>query len=136
MATVDDLVGEIEGIPSYLDESKKLVSDIEALKIAQSITIGTKVQLLKCISVPEATRLQAAIALVGWSAEERSKLSTAVDVAVSNSTPTKRPRRCSQQCPTWELYPTEADYELFGDCLLYTSPSPRDGLLSRMPSSA
>ena len=26
-----------------------------------------------------------------------------------------------------------ADYE---NCLLYTSPSPRDGLLSRMPSSA
>ena len=25
---------------------------------------------------------------------------------------------------------------LFEDCLLYTSPSPRDGLLSRMPSSA
>ena len=24
----------------------------------------------------------------------------------------------------------------FADCLLYTSPSPRDGLLSRMPSSA
>ena len=24
----------------------------------------------------------------------------------------------------------------FGVCLLYTSPSPRDGLLSRMPSSA
>ena len=27
-------------------------------------------------------------------------------------------------------------YELPPDCLLYTSPSPRDGLLSRMPSSA
>ena len=26
--------------------------------------------------------------------------------------------------------------ERIGDCLLYTSPSPRDGLLSRMPSSA
>ena len=26
--------------------------------------------------------------------------------------------------------------EVGGDCLLYTSPSPRDGLLSRMPSSA
>eukprot|EP01016_Furgasonia_blochmanni_P000623 TRINITY_DN10173_c0_g1_i1.p1 TRINITY_DN10173_c0_g1~~TRINITY_DN10173_c0_g1_i1.p1 ORF type:complete len:105 (+),score=8.52 TRINITY_DN10173_c0_g1_i1:66-380(+) len=25
---------------------------------------------------------------------------------------------------------------IFSDCLLYTSPSPRDGLLSRMPSSA
>ena len=31
------------------------------------------------------------------------------------------------------------NYSLIGhvlDCLLYTSPSPRDGLLSRMPSSA
>ena len=27
-------------------------------------------------------------------------------------------------------------YALFDICLLYTSPSPRDGLLSRMPSSA
>ena len=26
--------------------------------------------------------------------------------------------------------------DLFYSCLLYTSPSPRDGLLSRMPSSA
>ena len=26
--------------------------------------------------------------------------------------------------------------DICGDCLLYTSPSPRDGLLSRMPSSA
>ena len=26
--------------------------------------------------------------------------------------------------------------DLFSHCLLYTSPSPRDGLLSRMPSSA
>ena len=27
-------------------------------------------------------------------------------------------------------------YNRFKSCLLYTSPSPRDGLLSRMPSSA
>ena len=27
-------------------------------------------------------------------------------------------------------------YDLVTPCLLYTSPSPRDGLLSRMPSSA
>ena len=27
-------------------------------------------------------------------------------------------------------------WEQFQSCLLYTSPSPRDGLLSRMPSSA
>ena len=30
----------------------------------------------------------------------------------------------------------KVEAELFLDCLLYTSPSPRDGLLSRMPSSA
>ena len=29
-----------------------------------------------------------------------------------------------------------AVYDEYWDCLLYTSPSPRDGLLSRMPSSA
>ena len=32
-----------------------------------------------------------------------------------------------------ELYPDKPIYDI---CLLYTSPSPRDGLLSRMPSSA
>ena len=28
------------------------------------------------------------------------------------------------------------EYGINNNCLLYTSPSPRDGLLSRMPSSA
>ena len=31
---------------------------------------------------------------------------------------------------------TEKTKQPYGICLLYTSPSPRDGLLSRMPSSA
>ena len=35
---------------------------------------------------------------------------------------------------TWVIGKNE--YQLFKGCLLYTSPSPRDGLLSRMPSSA
>ena len=30
----------------------------------------------------------------------------------------------------------DADGIILRSCLLYTSPSPRDGLLSRMPSSA
>ena len=33
-------------------------------------------------------------------------------------------------------YRTIAAGDSYNDCLLYTSPSPRDGLLSRMPSSA
>ena len=32
--------------------------------------------------------------------------------------------------------PKNQKLELIISCLLYTSPSPRDGLLSRMPSSA
>ena len=32
--------------------------------------------------------------------------------------------------------PANPDLAQSYDCLLYTSPSPRDGLLSRMPSSA
>ena len=36
------------------------------------------------------------------------------------------------------MAPTTATFEedQYENCLLYTSPSPRDGLLSRMPSSA
>ena len=42
--------------------------------------------------------------------------------------------------PVWDEYTVIVD-GIFGvglsrDCLLYTSPSPRDALLSRMPSSA
>ena len=44
----------------------------------------------------------------------------------------------------WEVYVPDPDVEealavddaQIAACLLYTSPSPRDGLLSRMPSSA
>ena len=35
-----------------------------------------------------------------------------------------------------EFIQTNFDSALVKTCLLYTSPSPRDGLLSRMPSSA
>ena len=52
-----------------------------------------------------------------------------------------RPEQC-----VWNAYPIQTvavverclnlNILLLRDCLLYTSPSPRDGLLSRMPSSA
>ena len=42
------------------------------------------------------------------------------------------------QCAKWidEMQLQECRENKDIDCLLYTSPSPRDGLLSRMPSSA
>ena len=39
-------------------------------------------------------------------------------------------------CVDAALASVGADVEVIVLCLLYTSPSPRDGLLSRMPSSA
>ena len=38
--------------------------------------------------------------------------------------------------PVRQFHKKEKWYEKYVNCLLYTSPSPRDGLLSRMPSSA
>ena len=46
---------------------------------------------------------------------------------------------CSEEAMQLELVqngPMSVCFEVYGDCLLYTSPSPRDATLSRMPSSA
>ena len=56
----------------------------------------------------------------------------------------KRARQMTQDHPNdpWAWFAlsgtqiSHLDSDQEGDCLLYTSPSPRDGLLSRMPSSA
>ena len=39
-------------------------------------------------------------------------------------------------CPDHPAFMTFDDLDISGSCLLYTSPSPRDATLSRMPSSA
>ena len=44
--------------------------------------------------------------------------------------------RVIQQVQPDEIYNLAAQSHVAVSCLLYTSPSPRDGLLSRMPSSA
>ena len=38
--------------------------------------------------------------------------------------------------PTQTVATGSGVFNVYNGCLLYTSPSPRDGLLSRMPSSA
>ena len=50
---------------------------------------------------------------------------------------TKEPMKLSNQQKHYSGIPLVAsNMDGVGTCLLYTSPSPRDGLLSRMPSSA
>ena len=41
-----------------------------------------------------------------------------------------------EEKPMWRPKPPKKEREPFFDCLLYTSPSPRDLSTSRMPSSA
>ena len=55
--------------------------------------------------------------------------------------PTKRKIYCVLRSPhvdkdSREHFETRTHRRIIDICLLYTSPSPRDGLLSRMPSSA
>ena len=45
-------------------------------------------------------------------------------------------RMLAQEAVSWNLRLFFMDKASDYPCLLYTSPSPRDGLLSRMPSSA
>ena len=42
----------------------------------------------------------------------------------------------SIDCKAVRIFAYSSTREQSNNCLLYTSPSPRDGLLSRMPSSA
>ena len=58
-----------------------------------------------------------------------------------NNGPDKPHRKCARIVgDTMGKYHPHGDSSIYGAlvniCLLYTSPSPRDGLLSRMPSSA
>ena len=100
---------------------------------------------LKCESVGRKVTLPAA-ALIGngwkarvWAAYEithngqpiaRATMQKIVNVAVS----TQRYRDAQAKVNRVRNF-AKSDIQLKG-CLLYTSPSPRDGLLSRMPSSA
>ena len=60
--------------------------------------------------------------------EIRAQADAALEQAEANFNETYYPSRNKQDY--------ESDIGERGICLLYTSPSPRDGLLSRMPSSA
>ena len=73
------------------------------------------------------------------------KLQTGIEKDIKKPSPRFKSHTLEKGVPayledywTWHLVPEFKDFVFNSPyaCLLYTSPSPRDGLLSRMPSSA
>ena len=84
--------------------------------------------------VESLTELQAKLVSAGaWTAENREGLSTALDHSrrVYSKLIDEAPAHREEMQKLRSTLLTN-----FRDCLLYTSPSPRDATLSRMPSSA
>ena len=78
-------------------------------------------------------------ALTGTIPEEFSALtglSMSLNLAVNSLRGDVKPLRTLTSLLSLELQDNRLNGTLAPLCLLYTSPSPRDGLLSRMPSSA
>ena len=111
------LVQEIEEIysPAYLTESAKLVGDTTELQKAQATTIGAKIRMLTSLGLPQATLLKVTISNTGCNSATYAWLSDVVDETVAKNALPKMFKRCTQRCMTWELYPTEKDWELLGD---------------------
>ena len=74
--------------------------------------------------------------LTTYFSESHSKKHTDSDVKEVEAMFQKKKLENKRAAKGDSYYYSCVDSPLIGDCLLYTSPSPRDGLLSRMPSSA
>ena len=66
----------------------------------------------------------------------RNKLTCLVRIARKHYHDNKLDKARSNLKQTWKIVNEVISRRVAKSCLLYTSPSPRDGLLSRMPSSA
>ena len=108
---VNDLGGAVDGTGGSETMAQQVVKEIEAMG-GEAIANGANV-----------TKMDEVEAMVAETIARFGK----VDILVNNAG-ILRDKSYSKM--------TMDDFKLVVDCLLYTSPSPRDGLLSRMPSSA
>ena len=106
--TAARLRAEFDAIPTFLAESEKLTGDASKLKHAQAVAMDAKLKNLKSLSIEEATSMKQSVRAVGWQKDDVDRLSSSVGEAV-RATTSKKGRRDSQQCPSWELYPTQED---------------------------
>ena len=85
MAGVDALLEEIDGIPEYLKESKKLMGNVDELQKAPAITIAAKIQTLEAVSLKDATRLKKSLQSLHLTNGDSLKLPGLIDDAGSTS---------------------------------------------------
>ena len=110
------LRAEFDAIPTFLAESEKLTGDASKLKRAPAVAMDAKLKNLKAMSIEEATGMKQSIRNVGWEKVDVDRLSSSVDEAVRKSAAmSKKARRDSQHCLTWELYPTQEDWDFMSD---------------------
>src|SRR5664279_5550452 len=105
------------------------VINIAGKSFGDSLIIGTQVLKLKESAVePAKDRLILTIA---------PKVTSNDHEASSSQAKPRDPKYTQPRwCPTGLNKTHKRKLQWLRNCLLYTSPSPRDGLLSRMPSSA
>ena len=126
---------EIGGSTSaYLDLKTPYTDDFDLRLLHEASSnlsqIDSKSDLKVVVNSIEAMRFDSENGNVGIGAPNPAKLLT----LSSNDQPTIRLTN-ERNDTNWDVDDLLGSLEFYS-CLLYTSPSPRDGLLSRMPSSA
>ena len=134
------IIHDINARATFLCEVSARAGLSDGVLAGQVNQVLRRIGELKELEVADATEITSAINTCGgpWTDSDRQAMVNAVANAMANSDVARAPkrRRMLQQCQTYENYIKASTYEILKDCLLYTSPSPRDRTRSRMPSSA
>ena len=148
----DDIAGRQEGPmqlisvdtnPDRKDTAKliKIAADIGAPLARNTFEMGGKLSAFEAADLIGREMRHLNLAPVRKMIQGRKVLITgaggSIGSELSEQVMALRPDRLSLlDSSEFNLYTLEHTLAPHRDCLLYTSPSPRDGLLSRMPSSA
>ena len=132
-----------------VQEASERIETIEAKyeKVDRTIVIKEPSQLLTASGAEfakETRKVEVLAASKSWTTKAGNKTLPASPDAIAQiassgvDTDAVDPGGCFVEYFEAAKYKTEVERVMVkpGSCLLYTSPSPRDGLLSRMPSSA
>ena len=121
MSKAANLLKEICSIPSLLGLQQDLGMSSSELLTAQFVTVRVKIKLLDGCTTPEAHSLLESIREVGWTTDQNRELAELVGSARlqgdAQAARASAGRRAGQKCNNWELYPTDAYWNIVGDPL-------------------